>query len=152
LEKYSLPEIEKKRFTFQCLKMKVDHLTFKTNWIKGANNVEANSLSRNPCAQAKPVDELDELNNINVAHLSICRFENIVQINQNTTPIRNQCLQEVMDASQTDPEYLALKAVIMTRFPNEKSSMEEKLRAFWQHQRELTTSSCTKTGYWCPGS
>lgn len=139
LEKYSLPEIENKRL--QRLKMKVDHLTFRTKWIKGTDNVEADSLSRNPCAQAKPVDELDELNNIYVAHLSICCFENIAQINQTTTPIRDQRLQEVMEASQTDPEYVALKATIMTGFPNEKSGMEEKLRAFWQHRSELYIDS-----------
>jgi hypothetical protein len=50
------------------------------------------------------VDELNELNNIYVAHLSICCFKNIAKINKTTTPIRDQHLQEVMDASQTDPE------------------------------------------------
>ena len=44
LEKQSLPDIANKRL--QRLKMKVEHLTFKTVWIKGKENVEADSLSR----------------------------------------------------------------------------------------------------------
>jgi hypothetical protein len=44
----------------QHLKMKVDHLTFETVWIKGKDNVKADALSRHPCAQASAEDELDE--------------------------------------------------------------------------------------------
>ncbi len=49
--------------------MKVDHLTFKTVWIKGKDNVEADALSRHPCAKADPEDELDE--DVNVVQVRL---------------------------------------------------------------------------------
>jgi len=58
LSKYSLPEIENKRL--QRLRMKLDHLQFRVKWVKGKDNVEADSLSRAPCSRAKSDDELDE--------------------------------------------------------------------------------------------
>ena len=59
LENQTLPEITNRRL--QRLKMKVEHLTFKTLWIKGKENVEADALSRYPCATAEPEDEIDEV-------------------------------------------------------------------------------------------
>ena len=50
LNRQALPDIANRRL--QLLKMKVDHLTFETVWIKGKDNVEADALSRHPCAQA----------------------------------------------------------------------------------------------------
>ena len=58
LDRQALPDIANRRL--QRLKMKIDHLTFETVWIKGTDNVEADSLSRHPCAKATPEDELDE--------------------------------------------------------------------------------------------
>jgi hypothetical protein len=46
LEKQALPDITNKRL--QRLKMKLNHLTFETIWIKGTENVEADTLSRHP--------------------------------------------------------------------------------------------------------
>jgi hypothetical protein len=43
LEKQALPDIANKQL--QRLKMKVDHLTFKTVWIKDKDNVKADALS-----------------------------------------------------------------------------------------------------------
>ena len=139
LEKYSLPEIENRRL--QRLKMKLDHLTFRTKWIKGADNEEADSLSRNPCAKAKPSDELDELNNVYVATLAVCGLEDITEINEATMPIRDQRLQEVIKAAKLDPEYILLRSVIETGFPNEKSGMPESLASFWQYRNDLYIDS-----------
>jgi hypothetical protein len=36
--------------------MKVEHPTFQTHWVKGKENIEADALSHNPCA-----DEIDEV-------------------------------------------------------------------------------------------
>jgi hypothetical protein len=58
LNRQALPYIANRRL--QHLKMKVDHLTFETVWIKGKDNVKANALSHQPCAQASAEDELDE--------------------------------------------------------------------------------------------
>ena len=49
IDHYTLPEIENKRL--QRLKMKVMHLQFTIKWVKGKENVEADSLSQAPCAQ-----------------------------------------------------------------------------------------------------
>ncbi len=58
LSKYSLPEIDNKRL--QRLRMKLDHLQFTIKWVKGKDNVEADTLSRAPCVKARADDELDE--------------------------------------------------------------------------------------------
>jgi len=139
LDKFSLPEVENKRL--QRLKMKLEHLTFRTKWIKGEDNVEADCLSRNPCAKAKASDELDELDNIFVANIAVCNLEEIAVINEVTTPIRDQRLQEVVKAASTDAEYTALKSLIKKGFPNEKSEMEDSLTPFWQHKNDLYIDS-----------
>ena len=54
--------------------MKIDHLTFTTKWVKGTENIEADCLSRHPCAHATEEDELDEevkvaaINMLTLAH------------------------------------------------------------------------------------
>jgi hypothetical protein len=139
LDKFSLPEVENKRL--QRLKMKLEHLTFRTKWIKGEDNVEADCLSRNPCAKAKTSDQLDELDNIHTANIAVCILEEIAVINQVTTPIRDQRLQEVLKAASNDLEYASLKSQIERGFPNEKSEMEDKMALFWQYRNDLYIDS-----------
>ena len=57
LRNYSLAEIENKRL--QPLQMKIDHLSYCVKWIKGADNKEADTLSRAPSSQPADKDELD---------------------------------------------------------------------------------------------
>ena len=40
--------------------MKIDHLSYKVEWIKGADNKEADALSRAPSSQATAEDKIDE--------------------------------------------------------------------------------------------
>jgi hypothetical protein len=49
--------------------MKLDHLTFTTKWVKGADNSEADCLSRNPCSQPTEEDELDKEINVAAANM-----------------------------------------------------------------------------------
>ena len=67
LEKQNLQEVSNKRL--QRLKMKLSHLTFTTKWVKGAHNIEADCLSRNPCAKASQEDELDEEITVAAVHM-----------------------------------------------------------------------------------
>ena len=55
---YSLAEIENKRL--QRLRMKIDHLSYSVEWIKGCDNKEADALSRAPSSRATVDDEIDE--------------------------------------------------------------------------------------------
>ncbi len=139
LDKFSLPEIENKRL--QRLKMKLEHLTFRTKWIKGEDNVEADCLSRNPCTKAKASDELDELDNIHTANIAVCNMEDLAVINEVTIPIRDQRLQEVIKAASNDPDYASLKSLIERGFPNQKAEMEDKLAPFWQYRDDLYIDS-----------
>jgi hypothetical protein len=139
LDKFSLPEVENRRL--QRLKMKLQHLTFRTHWIKGTDNEEADCLSRHPCAKARASDELDELDNVHIANIAVCDLEDITVINEVTVPIRDQRLQEVLQAANNDPEYNLLRSQIENGFPNEKSAMDEKMASFWQYRNELYVDS-----------
>ena len=68
LEKQNLQEVSNKRL--QRLKMKLSHLTFTTKWVKGAHNIEADCLSRNPCAKASQEDEIDEEITVAAIHMT----------------------------------------------------------------------------------
>ena len=79
LEKQTLPDIANRRL--QRLKMKVEHLTFKTVWVKGSNNGEADALSRHPCTNASPEDEIDEVFCVAEVHMVIMAMDEISQTN-----------------------------------------------------------------------
>ena len=71
----------------------------------------------------------------------MCGLEDITEVNDETTPIRDKRLQEVIRAANIDPEYKLLKTVIETGFPNEKSGMPKSLASFWQYRDDLYIDS-----------
>jgi hypothetical protein len=72
--------------------MKLEHLTFSTHWIKGKDNIEADTLSRHPCATAEEGDQLDE--DVFMAEEGLVSFINL-EVKSTT-----QCLAHHVDQSQ----------------------------------------------------
>ena len=58
LRDYSQAKIENN--LLQRLRMKIDHLTYQVEWIKGAHNKEADALSRATSSWPTAEDEIDE--------------------------------------------------------------------------------------------
>ena len=72
LSKYSLPQITNKRL--QRLRMKIDHLQFNIEWVKGKDNIEADALSRAPFKRATKSDEIDETEEENLEKEKIAKI------------------------------------------------------------------------------
>ena len=169
LEKQALPDITNKRL--QRLKMKVEHLTFTTHWIKGKDNVEADVLSRHPCAKATEEDELDE--DVFVAEeglLNFCRLElqdpNTPQVNNvnesqehdntgergepleihqtviNLVEIKDQRLEELKQFAEQDELYQKICTYVTSGFPNRLAALiPENEKPFYTIREELLLDS-----------
>ena len=165
LEKQALPDITNKRL--QRLKMKLNHLTFETIWIKGTENVEADTLSRHPWTQPEPEDELDE--EIQIAKANIATLYKLEEesqnhnksaqnTDQNTKPnsnkgnmnaihpadrnITDDRLRELKSFASEDATYNLIVQHVTKGFPNlEMEQIPEKLRPYFRVQHELTIDS-----------
>ncbi len=134
LEKQSLPDIANKRL--QRLKMKVEHLTFKTVWIKGKENVEADSLSRNPCAKADPEDELDEV--FNVAEIHVLEINELYAQDRNLVDER---LRELRNFCNEDVEYQDVIKHVIKGFPNNGKEIPDNFKPYFKVQDDLYLDS-----------
>ena len=145
LEKQTLPEIANKRL--QRLKMKVEHLTFKTVWVKGIDNVEADALSRHPCARAQDDDELDE--EIHVARVCLLSIDIAEDVDREINAlhpldrdITDDRLRELKSFCEEDETYLQVVKFVERGFPNNKrEDIPEKLRPFYKEQDDLYIDS-----------
>ena len=109
LRDYSLAEIKNK--CLQRLRMKINHLSYMVQWIKGADNKEADLLSRAPSSRAtaedkidKPHDELPAVRNNPVA-------EPIPEVNPVSGEKYDQFIHEHFDISEPNSD-LILKQII----------------------------------------
>ena len=147
LEKQALPDIANKRL--QRLKMKVEHLTFRTVWIKGEKNVEADSLSRHPCAKASPEDELDE--EVHVAHVQLQEVNVLYAQDQD---ILDERLRELKSFCNEDHEYKQVTEMVIKGFPTDDTGLSENLRQYVKVQDELYLDSdnflCYKKAFVVP--
>jgi hypothetical protein len=130
VSKYTLPQITNRRL--QRLRMKIDHLQFVIQWVKGKDNVEADALSRAPHAEATLEDEIDELDsNGKIAKLVI----NSMDLNPPNEFEADARLKEVFKASKHDEEYIDLVKMIREGFPHAKAAAPANMASFW-HARE----------------
>ena len=162
LEKQTLPEISNMRL--QRLKMKVEHLTFKTVWIKGKENVEADALSRNPCANAEPEDEIDEVFNVasinmiamslpassaitastsdNESSIIATAYATVDAVNAEdfnpNRPHLEERLKELKKFCQDDPDYQAASTSAQTSWPGQlNDSATDEYRCYFNARQEL---------------
>ena len=158
LDKQSLPDITNKRL--QRLKMKVEHLTFTTQWIKGEENIEADTLSRHPWARANETDEIDE--DVFVAEEMLLNFVEIEiqdpeaagQANHispdqsgsqaaiNIVEIKDQRLEELKQFSCQDELYQKICQYVTTGFPEVISALiPDDERPYYAAREELLLDS-----------
>ena len=147
LEKQALPDITNKRL--QRLKMKVDHLTFRTVWVKGEKNVEADALSRHPCAKAIPEDELDE--EIRVAYIQVQEINVLHALDKD---ISDERLRELKDFCNEDLDYKLITDMVIKGFPKDMSNLSDNLRPYFNVQDDLYLDSdnflCYKQAFVVP--
>ena len=156
LNRQALPDITNRRL--QRLKMKFDHLTFETVWVKGIDNVEADSLSRHPCAQATPEDEIDE--EVLTAQTALAVFTSIevfppgasLPAGGSTVSVNSLCpadrditddrLRELRSFSSDDPTYQRVVKCVIEGFPNlEARDVPVELQPYFKVQLELSIDS-----------
>ena len=147
LEKQSLPDIANKRL--QRLKMKVEHLTFRTLWVKGVDNVEADALSRHPCAKADPEDELDE--DVHVAYAEIQAINALYTQDQD---IIDERLRELKSFANEDVDYKLVTEMVIKGFPQNTPNLHDNIRPYLKAQDELYLDSdnflCHKKAFVVP--
>ena len=118
--------------------MKIDHLTYAVEWIKEANNKEADALSRPPSSRPMPDDELDEPHDelhLIAAYLAIDPKAEINAVfgNDNNDQVIDETicttgttsdpvLRQVLEAGNADPVYTQLRELIKSGFPVRHSS------------------------------
>ena len=133
LERYSLPEIENKRL--QRLKMKIMHLQYRIKWVKGTDNVEADSLSRAPHAKAKSSDLLDEDVEDDESHVAEVQ---VVQVFETVdTKLRDERLLELKKFANQDVEYQQLSRYLSHGHPDSKQEWPDNLKQFFPMRDDL---------------
>ena len=161
LNRQALPDIANRRL--QRLKMKVEHLTFETVWVKGVDNEEADALSRHPCARATAEDELDE--DVHVAEEATALFCSAETTALKPTPddpgsvgaseegfaavlipfdrrITDERLRELKSFASEDDTYVLVSQLATKGFPNVPfEEIPENLKPFYKVYQELTVDS-----------
>jgi hypothetical protein len=151
LRDYSLAEIENKRL--QRLRMKIDHLSYSVEWIKGSDNREADALSRAPSSRATIEDEIDEphdelqlvLHNLFVDQTPL--EVNTVfgekydrYIDEELTPIEgtsDPIIQQLLEVGDKDEIYKKVRSWIKSGFPTKKENRDPRLDPFIREQDNL---------------
>ena len=140
LNTHRLDEIENPRL--QRLRTRLLQYNFTAKWIKGSTNEAADALSRHPCQQPCPDDELAEADVALSTSQERCRqAPSITQIRMDAleeTDHENLRIQELWEQAETDQEYQDLKKQIKQGFPNKKGSLPESLRKYWAVKDHLT--------------
>ena len=151
LRDYSLAEIENKRL--QRLRMKIDHLSYSVEWIKGCDNKEADALSRAPSSRATVDDEIDEPHDelqIVCNHLfgdseqmecnavfgeKYDRYidEEYSPVQSNSDPI----IQQLLEVGDEDFVYSTVRSWIKTGFPTQKEVNDARFDPFIREQDNL---------------
>jgi hypothetical protein len=136
--------------------MKLNHLNFTTKWVKGILNVEADCLSRHPCAQATDGDEIDE--EVNVAKINMLslieteltkpdskapqadQMATINSLQSANSTLTDERLKELKLFAEQDETYQEIKSMLQEGFPNTpKADMDQKQAPYLKVRDSLTT-------------
>ena len=131
LNSHRLDEIENPRL--QRLRMHLLAYSFQAKWQKGKDNDAADALSRHPCSQPNPGEDMAEYDidvHGSVRGLQLAELQALHE--------HNLRLQEVYDYASNDQEYQDLLQLIQTGFPDHKGDLPSNLKKFWGSKGHLS--------------
>ncbi|XP_043228769.1 uncharacterized protein K02A2.6-like [Amphibalanus amphitrite] len=123
-----LSEIDNPRL--QRMREKMSIYSFTAVWQKGASHCIPDALSRAPVSDPATGDEVAEvteaLHDAVVATLSATSEDGVL-----VAPLQDRTLDSVRAAAARDPEYRALRDVILAGFPDHRHDVAPALRPYW---------------------
>ena len=140
LNNHRLDDIENLRL--QRLRTNLMAYNLTAQWQKGKDNKAADALSRHPHQAPNAGDDLAEHEiDTHEVQPTVVRALTISQLRSTTqspSQPENLHLQELRKYSDQDKEYQDLKRLIITGFPNQKSSLPDPQKKFWGIKDNLT--------------
>ena len=133
-----LSEIENPRL--QRKREKMNMYSFHASWQKGSDHCVPDALSRAPVQDAVAEDEVAEDDEEeDVLHQTVkAGLFAVCEDGTRLTPLQDQTLEKIRAAAARDPEYAALRDVIMTSFPEHRQDLHPPLRPYWSVRSMLT--------------
>ena len=123
-----LSEIDNPRL--QRMRERMSTYCFTAVWQKGTSHCIPDALSRAPVYDPVPGDEVAEvteaLHDAVVAALSATSEDGAL-----IAPLQDRTLDSVRAAAARDPEYRALRDVILAGFPDHRHELAPALRPYW---------------------
>ena len=130
LNKRRLDEINNQRIVRLVLRL-MDY-NFTVEYLKGSENITADSLSRYPTS--KPTDDDRRMSEQYATHV-----KRMCALHSSSADVSFR-LQTVRTAAEDDVQYQDLKRQINSGFPDNKKSLPENLREFWSVHHDLTVA------------
>lgn len=130
LNKRRLDEISNQRMLNMILRLM--DFNFTVQWVKGAENLIADSLSRHPVSKPSAEDiKMSSQNSIHSRRVAALNFKS-ADMSFRMMRLKEHC--------ENDLQYQSLKRIIKTGFPENKNDLDEQLRQFWNIRYELCIS------------
>jgi len=122
-----LEEVENMRILRNLIKCQ--DFNMEVHYIKGSENVAADSLSRHPVDRPEPKDY----------KASDKAFRHMKAINRVSALQHELSLaeEEILEVGQIDAEYTSLRDQIQQGFPESKKDLEPSLHPYWQIRHDL---------------
>ena len=130
LNSKSLLDIENPRL--QRLRERLTPFNFVATWRQGKMHAIPDALSRAPVDPPTPDDEEAEKDVAHQIASLIARLTASASAEEaEESPFPDATLEKVRAAAERDPEYITLKDVVLTGFPDHKSQLDPLLRPYW---------------------
>ena len=109
--------------------VKCQEFNMQVEYIKGSENVAADSLSRSPVMQPKPADLAES--EATSHHIKAIQMACVQEADMSIPE------QEILEVGNVDAEYTLLRDQIRQGFPTTKRDLEPSLEPYWQVRHDL---------------
>ena len=138
LNDYALGDIENRRL--QRLKEKLQHYRFKTFWVPGKENEEADALSRAPIRNPEPEDLIDEEESqivTSAAALEACFVEedgtnHALETDEFEANLVSMSSKQIQEAAESDEDYQEVKRWLKQKYPEDPNLVEPRLSPYYR--------------------
>ena len=141
LNQKQLSEIENPRL--QRMREKMTPYSFTASWQKGSDHCIPDALSRAPTSDPTADDEATEAADdpLRAAVIAALHAERETEDGARLAPLVDPSLERIRAAADRDPEYEALREVILHGFPEHRHEAPPAVRPYWGVRSMLALDS-----------